>query len=171
MQDALIAQQRHNTGRGAGQEGMHHNGDLRLIAGVKVRITASGRTFERELASPDFSLDIGQSLDSSIDQGAFRLEFDARFWTDEVRQALLGAEIRNGQLMILHADGPVLAEAAGATTRTVMSTIAMPVNLRSGVDQISVVFDNDGARPCTLRLLWQPWSPEPASGPRPLPVP
>jgi hypothetical protein len=65
----------------------------------------------------------------------------------------------------------VLAEAAGDQPRTVLSSLITPVNLATSADQITVVFENDGRRPCTLRLLWQPLAPQPSAVADSLPIP
>ncbi len=142
-----------------------------LRAGVEARITAGTTKVQVRLPSVDFALHPGESLDARMSPGPFRAEFTVHFWSGDVSHTRLGAEIQAGKLMILHRGQPVLAEAAGEMVRTVMSSIALPIDLKPDVDEITITFENDGRRPCRLRALWQPLSPEPANEPQPLPVP
>ena len=168
VQQSLMA---HRPSANAPAVATPKDAEVRLTAGVPTRITAGERLSELRLASADFTLNPGESLDPVIEPGPFRAEFTVRFWSGNVRQTRLGADLRGGKLMILHAGQPVLAEAVGERARSVMSSIALTVDLARDVDQLTIIIENDGRRPCGLRLLWQPLSPEPAPEPTPLPVP
>jgi hypothetical protein len=140
------------------------------LPAVTARITAGDVTIDLTLDAMAFTLQAGESLDPHLPPGAFRAEFNVPFRTNKVYEAMLGAEFRGGKVMLLHRGKPVMAEAAREQPRTVLSPPVMPVNLTPGVDELTIVFENDGRRPCALRALWQPMAPEMAQSPQSLPT-
>jgi hypothetical protein len=135
--------------------------------GVVATITAGDLRIERALATLDFALGAGDSIDAEIPPGPFRVEFTAAFVTGKTREAQLGAEFQGGKLIVMHKDRPIISDFAGVEPRTTITNPGLPNYLEPEWDEITVIFQNDGTRPSRLRALWQP---ENAERPLPLPV-
>ena len=135
--------------------------------GVVATITAGDLRIERSLPTLDFALGAGESLDADIPPGPFRVEFNAAFVTGQTREAQLGAEFQGGKLIIMHKGRPIISDFAGVGPRTALTNPGLPNLLQPDWDEITVIFQNDGTRPCRLRALWQP---EEAEQPLALPV-